>query len=201
MTIADRGSRIADCGLNAMPIRSPQSAIRNWNEMAVVGRIARPHGIRGQVILNVETDFPEERFRAGAELFIERGGRLDALTITTVRFHRDRPVVGLRGVETVNDAEALAGHELRVPLDRLAALPSGTFYRHDLIGCRVETTDGAVIGVVRDVEGTMGGSRLVVDGAGGELLIPFASEICPRIDPAGKRIVIDPPEGLLDVNR
>lgn len=172
-----------------------------WDEMAVVGRIARAHGIRGQVILNVETDFPEERFRAGAELFIERAGHVEALTITTVRFHRNRPVVGLRGVDTINDAEALAGHELRVPLDALAALPSGTFYRHDLIGCLVETTAGTQIGVVRDVEGTMAGSRLVVDGMSGEVLIPFATEICRQIDPAGKRIVIDPPEGLIDVNR
>ena len=66
---------------------------------------------------------------------------------------------------TIEDAEALAGHELRVPADRLASLPVGTFYRHDLVGCRVETTGGADVGVVTDVEGTMGGSRLVVAGS------------------------------------
>jgi 16S rRNA processing protein RimM len=172
----------------------------DWSEMAVVGRIARAHGIRGQVILNVETDFPAERFRPGAELFIERAGRVEPLTITTARFHRERPVIGLRGVETMTDAEALAGHELRVPVDRLAALPSGTYYRHDLIGCRVVTTAGAEVGLVTDVEGTMGGSRLVVAGPGGEVLIPFATAICPEIDPAGRRIVIDPPDGLVDLN-
>jgi 16S rRNA processing protein RimM len=107
----------------------------------------------------------------------------------------------LGGVETVDDAEALAGHELRVPVERLAALPPGTYYRHDLIGCRVETTSGAAVGVVSDVEGTLAGSRLVVDGAAGEVLIPLAAEICPEIDPAGKRIVIDPPPGLVDLNR
>src|SRR5215471_17918784 len=106
--------------------------------MAVVGRIARAHGIRGQVIVNPETDFPDERFKPGAELFVERGGRIEALTITTARFHRERPVIGIAGVETMNDAETLAGLELRVPVERLAALPSGTFYRHDLVGCRVE---------------------------------------------------------------
>lgn len=168
--------------------------------MAVVGRIARAHGIRGQVILNVDTDFPEERFRPGAELFIERAGRVEPLTITTVRFQRERPVVALRGVDTIDDAEALAGHELRVPIDRLATLPSGAHYRHELIGCRVVTKAGVEVGVVTDVEGTMGGSRLVVAGAAGEVLIPFAIEICPEIDPAARRIVIDPPEGLLDLN-
>jgi 16S rRNA processing protein RimM len=171
-----------------------------WDEMAVVGRIARTHGLRGQVILNRETDFPEERFRPGAELFIERAGRVEPLTITTVRFHGERPVIGLSGVDTVDDAETLAGHELRVPLDRLMTLPPDTYYRHDLVGCRVETTTGAAIGIVTDVEGTMAGSRLVVDGTAGEVLIPLASHICPEIDPAGKRIVIDPPDGLVDLN-
>ena len=171
-----------------------------WDEMAVVGRIARAHGIRGQVIVNPETDFPDQRFHPGAELFIERGGRVDTLTVTTARFHRDRPVIGIAGVETMNDAVALAGQELRVPIDRLAALPSGTFYRHDLIGCRVETADGAAVGCVRDVEGTVTGSRLVVDGAGGEVLIPLVAAICTLVDLAAKRIVIDPPDGLIEAN-
>jgi 16S rRNA processing protein RimM len=89
---------------------------------------------------------------------------------------------------------------LRVPIDRLAALPPDTFYRHDLIGCRVETKGGADVGVVSDVEGTMAGSRLVVDSAAGEVLIPLVAEICTLVDPAGKRIVIDPPDGLIEAN-
>ncbi len=169
--------------------------------MAVVGRIARAHGIRGQVILNVETDFQGERFQPGAELFIERGGGVEPLTVTSVRFHRERPIVGFRGVDTMNDAEAMAGHELRVPVEWLAALPAGAYYRHDLVGCRVTTTAGDEVGTVSDVEGTMAGSRLVVAGARGEVLVPLAAEICREIDPAGKRIVIDPPEGLVDLNR
>src|SRR5580765_8913585 len=172
----------------------------DWEAMALVGRIARAHGIRGQVIVNPETDFPVERFQPGAELFVERGGEVEALTVTTARFHRERPVIGIAGVETMNDAEALAGQELRVPVDRLAALPPDTFYRHDLIGCRVDTRDGRTVGLVRDVEGTLTGSRLVVDGADGEVLIPLVAVICTEVDPAAKRIVVDPPEGLLEVN-
>jgi 16S rRNA processing protein RimM len=168
--------------------------------MAGVGRIARAHGIRGQVIVSLDTDFPEERFRPGAELFIERNGAIQTLTLTSVRFHRDRPVIGIAGVETMSDAEALAGQELRVPIDRLAALPPDTFYRHDLIGCRVEMRDGRAVGIVRDVEGTLTGSRLVVDRDGGEVLIPLVAAICTEVDPAAKRIVIDPPAGLIEVN-
>jgi len=172
----------------------------SWEEMAVVGRIARAHGLLGQVLVNLETDFPDERFRPGSELFIARAGRIEGLTIATARFHRARPIVGFAGVQTIDDAEALAGCELRVPVDRLAALPPDTYYRHDLIGCRVETTKGEALGVVSDVEGTMAGSRLVVEAAGAEVLIPLAADICTVVDPGSKRIVIDPPEGLIDVN-
>ena len=169
--------------------------------MALVGWIARAHGIRGQVIVNPETDFPDERFRPGAELFIERGGRIERLTISTARFHRERPILAIAGIETMNDAEELAGQELRVPIERLAALPSGTFYRHDLIGCRVETRNGGLVGVVREVEGSLSGSRLVIDGQDGEVLVPLVAPICTLVDPAAKRIVIDPPEGLIEANQ
>ena len=168
--------------------------------MAVVGRIARAHGNRGQVIVNLETDFPEERFQPGAELFIERRGHVEALRLSAVRYQHDRPVLTIDGVQTMNDAEALAGYELRVPVERLAKLPAGTFYRHDLVGCRVETMDGREVGIVSGVEGDIGSSRLVIAGARGEVLVPLASEICRSIDAAGKRIVIAPPDGLLDVN-
>jgi 16S rRNA processing protein RimM len=172
----------------------------DWDAMALVGRIARAHGIRGQVIVNPDTDFPDQRFQEGAELFVRRNGQVEPVTITTARFHKDRPVIGLAGVETMNEAETLAGLELRVPVERLAALPADTFYRHDLIGCRVETRDGRRVGTVRDVEGTMTGSRLVVDGAGGEVLIPLVAPICPEIDPVAKRIVVQLPEGLIEAN-
>src|SRR5262249_61435868 len=104
------------------------------------------------------------------------------------------------GVQTMDDAEGLAGYELRVPVDRLVPLPAGTFYRHDLIGCRVVTVDGRDVGAVSEVEGDLSGSRLVIQGAKGEIQIPFAWGICTAIDPAARRIVIAPPEGLLDLN-
>jgi 16S rRNA processing protein RimM len=171
---------------------------------ALVGRIARAHGIRGQVIVNPETDFPLERFHEGAELFVEQAGGVRALRVASVRFQHDRPVLGFDGVETMNDAEALAGLELRVPIDRLMPLPAGSYYHHDLIGCRVETIDGRAIGIVKDVEaataGKGGGSRLVVDGDGGEILIPLVAEFCKTVDVIGKRIVIDAPAGLLELN-
>ena len=169
--------------------------------MALVGRIGRTHGLRGQVVVNPETDFPEERFQSGAGLFVARGGQVEPLTIASVRFQGQRPIVGFAGIDTIDAAQRLAGLELRVPADRLATLPPGTFYRHDLVGCRVETRTGDTIGTVREVEGTLAGSRLIVAAADGDVLIPLAFEICTIIDPAAKRIVIDPPEGLLELNQ
>jgi 16S rRNA processing protein RimM len=172
----------------------------SWEAMAVVGRIARAHGNRGQVIVNPETDFPEQRFKSGAKVFAKRGALVEPLIMTAVRFQRGRPVIGLKGVESMNDAEALAGLELRVPVEELAALPAGTFYHHDLVGCHVVTERGEEVGIVEAVEGAAGKNRLVVMGPRGEILIPLATEICRTIDVAGKRIVIEPPEGLLDLN-
>jgi len=168
--------------------------------MVVVGRIARAHGLRGQVIVDADTDFPSERFQKGAELFVERGGTVRTLTLTSVRLQRDRPVIGLSGVDSIDEAETLAGRELRVPLDRLVPLASGTFYHHELVGCRVETEDGHQVGVVAAVEGTYGASRLVVKTNGRDVLVPLAADICPTIDVTGRRIVIRPPDGLLDLN-
>lgn len=173
----------------------------NWDEMAVVGHVARPHGIRGDMVVNPETDFPEERFAPGAELFVKRGATVERLIVTRARIQRGRPVIGLSGVDDMNGALEYAGLEFRVPVAELIALPPGTFYRHDLAGCQVVTIDGTVVGTVRDVEGAMTGSRLVVQSVdGAEVLIPLADEICVSIAPAERRIVIDPPEGLLELN-
>ncbi len=172
-----------------------------WDEYALVGRIARAHGNRGQVIVNPDTDFVEERFRVGSVLRTWRDGEVQALRVTAFRSHLGRPIIALEGVETMNDAEAMAGLELRIPAAELAPLPEGTFYRHDLVGCRVETSRGEAVGEVAAVEGEMAASRLVVRAPGGDVLIPLVAEICVRIEPADRRIVVDPPAGLLDVNR
>jgi 16S rRNA processing protein RimM len=171
-----------------------------WQEMAVVGRVARRHGNRGEVIIDPETDFPEQRFKVGSTLYVERGARVDPLTITSVRFQRGRPIVGFEGIGSMDAAEALASGELRVPSDALQRLPAGSFYRHDLVGCVVSTGDGRRIGAVTAVEGQSAESRLVVASAHGEVLIPLAAEICVGIDVAARTIVVEPPEGLLELN-
>jgi 16S rRNA processing protein RimM len=171
-----------------------------WNDMVLVGRIARAHGIRGQVIIDPATDFPEERFKPGSILHVRRGDTIEPVTVESVRFHRGRPIIGLAGIATMNAAEALAGFELRVSVDALQPLPAGAYYHHDLIGCSVSTLGGESIGRVKGIEGEGTSSRLVVQRGAGDVLIPMVDGICMEIDVAGRRIVVEPPEGLLDVN-
>lgn len=168
--------------------------------MVVVGRIARAHGNRGQVIVDPETDFPGERFKPGSVLHLRKGDAAESLTIETVRFHRGRPIIRLAGIDTMNAAEALAGTELRVSVGALQPLPAGSFYHHDLIGCAVLTPSGQAIGRVESVEGTGAGSRLVVQSRSGEILIPLVEGIAVEVDVAARKIVVEPPDGLLDLN-
>jgi 16S rRNA processing protein RimM len=169
--------------------------------MALVGRIARPHGLRGHVLVNLETDFPEERFRPGRIVYVADAAGARPLTIDDVRFHQGRPIVGFAEIEGIDQAESLRHGELRAPLDQLEPLPAGNFYRHDLVGCDVITRTGAPVGRVSRVEGPREGSRLVIGDGKNEVLIPLAADICVEIDTSARRIVIEPPEGLLELNR
>jgi len=168
-------------------------------EFLLVGRVARAHGNKGQVIVNPETDFPDARFAAGNVLVVEQAGTTTPRRIASVRFHQGRPVIALEGIDTMNDAEALAGAELKVPASELEPLPAGMYYRHDLVGCEVRDVKDRVVGIVARVDGSLERSHLVIEGDRGEILIPLVDGICRRVDPAARLIVVDPPEGLLDL--
>ena len=168
-------------------------------DLILVGRIGRTHGIRGDVFVNPETDAPEDRFVPGRVLHLEAPGRSERVTVASVKFHQGRPIVGFEGIDTMEAAEVLAGAELRIPEAELPPLPEDTYYRHDLVGCEVTDTAGQPIGRVTSVDGPMERSRLVIAGPRGEVMVPMVGGICVRVDPGAKLIVVDPPEGLLDL--
>ena len=173
----------------------------DWDDAVIVGFIARTHGNRGEVIVNSETDFPEERFREGARLMSRhKDGSPATMEVATMRMHQGRPVILFKGVASMNDAELLTGMELRVAEDDLdELLEDGEFYQRDLIGCAVVTESGDHIGEVAAIEGERGAMRLVVRSRRNEVLIPLADEIC-TVDVKAKRITVRPPEGLLELN-
>jgi 16S rRNA processing protein RimM len=165
--------------------------------LLLVGRVARAHGIRGQVIVNPETDFMEDRFRIGQVLLVGPPDRAREYEIRESRFQQGRPIVRFDGIETMNDAEALAGADLWLREKELEPLPAGIYYRHDLIGCDVVDTHGARIGRVTAVEGSLDRSHLVVDEY---MLIPLVDGICTAVDIGARRVTVNPPDGLIDLN-
>jgi 16S rRNA processing protein RimM len=175
-------------------------ATPSWHDMVLVGRIARPQGIRGEVIIDADTDFPEQRFAAGGTVFIQREGGVAPLEIAQFRMQAGRPVVRFDAIESMDQAETLRGFELRVPESELGALPENVWYHHQLLGSDVRTKDGREVGKVVGIQGPTERSILVIEGPEGNALVPLVEEFC-RVDVAAKVVEIDPPEGLLEVNR
>jgi 16S rRNA processing protein RimM len=174
----------------------------HWEEMVTVGRIVRPHGRHGAVVVAPETDFGAERFKPGSVLQWRRAGTIGPVGVVTSREYRGRWVVTFEGVATMDDAEALRDLELKVGADERRPLVEGQHYVHDLEGCEVIAIDGSTVGRVGRVDiGPFAAILVVTDDQGGEVLVPLVETICREIDPAGRRIVIDPPAGLLDLNR
>ena len=124
----------------------------------------------------------------------------EQLTVAASRVQNGRPVIAIEGYTSIEDVERLIGLELRVPEETLARLEHGTYYHHQLVGCVVETTAGERVGAIARVEGGTAGTLLVVDGARGEVLIPFAADICVVVNVEEKLIRIAAPEGLLELN-
>jgi 16S rRNA processing protein RimM len=169
--------------------------------LVVVGRIGRPHGIRGEVTVEVRTDAPEVRFAPGSVLTADPS-RVGPLTVAAARWHSGRLLLSVRGVTDRTAAEALRGVVLSVDVedDELPGDPA-EFYDHQLRGLDVRTLDGESIGVVDDVLHLPGQDLLAVRRHDArETLIPFVEEMVPEIDLALGRVVVAPPPGLLELD-
>ena len=168
-------------------------------DTVVVGRIGRPHGVRGEVTIEVRTDDPDQRFVLGTELRTEPADR-GPLTLDGRRWHREVLLLHFAGYDSREAAETLRDTELHVPIADLPELEDPeTFYDHQLVGLSARLTDGTVLGTVAAVRHE-GADLLVVDRADeGEALIPFVTAIVPTVDLHGGFLVVDPPEGLLEL--
>ncbi len=167
----------------------------------VVGRISRPHGVRGELAVDVRTDDPGSRLAAGAVLATEPASA-GPLTIASTRWHSGRLLVHFAGCHDRNEADTLRGVLLLVDSDDLEDPADPEEFRdHQLIGLTVLTTSGDEVGEVRDVL-HYGQDLLVVAGSGKrsgtEIMIPFVAPIVPEVDVAGRQLRVDPPPGLLD---
>jgi 16S rRNA processing protein RimM len=166
-------------------------------ELVAVARVAKPRGIRGEVIADLLTDFPERFEGVGMVTAVMPDASRRELTIEGYWFQSGRVVLKFSGVDSMNDAETLRNAEICVPEDEAVELDDDEFYDWELAGCTVETIEGKALGTVRELMRTGGTELLVVDGAK-EYLIPFAEAICVEVDIENKLIKVDPPDGLLE---
>jgi 16S rRNA processing protein RimM len=171
------------------------------SSLVAVGEVLRPHGLSGEVRVRVLTDRPEERFSGLRDcvLWEPEIDRREPCRITACRLEDETVLVKMDGVDSPERARQLSGRLLAI--DRALALPppEGHFYPWQLEGARVETRDGRVVGVFVRIEGGGGQDLWVIADGQRERLIPAVAEIVVEVNVAERRIVIDPPEGLLEL--
>ena len=172
----------------------------NQNDFVTLARVVKTQGRRGEAAVEVHSDVPD-RLHVGLRVFAlaEDGARRE-LKIEDAWPHKDWLVLKFGGVDSMSDAEALVGNELQVPLSERATLEAGAAYVSDLVGCRLFDRDRE-LGTIRDVRFGAGEAPLLVVGSGKtEFEIPYAQEFLVRVDLEYKRIEMNLPDGLLDMN-
>lgn len=169
------------------------------NELVIIARAVKPRGLKGEIVAELLTDFPD-RFEELKELIlVSPRGERTTKRLEDYWFQNDRVVLKMADYDDVDTAKELVGFEFAVPESERVLLPADHYYDWELEGCTVKIGDES-IGTVNSVLRTGGAEILVViDNSGKERLIPLADSIVVEVDAPGKTIVIDPPEGLLDL--
>ena len=168
---------------------------QQWVTLAILGKT---RGNRGE--LTAVGFSKPERYPGLKEVFLFKPGAAAGVlnAVESVWQHGERLIFKFAGVDSITDAERLVGSEVRLPLAERPEPEPGEFYQSDLVGCEVVEANGNVLGRVTGWQDGGGPQLLIVNG---DLLIPFVRAICVEIDPAARKIVVDLPEGLKDLNR
>lgn len=161
----------------------------------VVGRIGRAHGVLGEATIEVQTDDPDIRFQVGNKLTLDDGREL---TIRSSRWHNQILLLAFDGIADRNQIEELRDQLISSDVD-LGLLAPGEYHFQQLIGCEVFQQNGELIGTVDEILKSPGQDLLSVSRAAGRVLIPMVKQIIIEIDVLAKKIIVNPPEGLLDV--
>jgi 16S rRNA processing protein RimM len=165
-----------------------------------VGKIVNTHGIRGEVRVVSRTDFPEQRYKSGNQLylFLPNADEPQELTVKTHRTHKNFDLLTFEGYENINLVEKFRDGILKVPESQLAQLEEEEFYYHEIIGCVVATTSGVELGKITEILSPGANDVWVVKGKGGkEILIPYIHDVVKKVDVKEKVVLIEPMEGLL----
>lgn len=170
---------------------------RPAGELLAVGRVWRPHGVRGDVLVAITTDFPE-RIEAGIEVGIGAATAERWLRLESARIHKGCFLVHLAGISTRDEADALRGAWVFLPAQKRSSLPANYYYEHELAGLDCVGRDGATVGKVVELGSGTGTAMLTVRTPKGDVLVPFISPIVVKVDLKERKVVIDPPKGLVD---
>lgn len=169
------------------------------SDLVLIARAVKTHGLKGEVVAELLTDFPERFEDLDQVVMVAPSGEQQIRQIEEFWFQKNRVVLKLAGCDDVDAAKELVGYKFAVPEANRVQLEADEFYDWELEGCTVKVGDES-IGQVRSVLKTGGAEILVVsDETGKERLVPLAAPIVVEINPAAKTIVVDPPEGLLDL--
>ena len=168
------------------------------DELVAIAKIVRTRGLKGEVVAEILTDFPERFEVLDKVTAIRESGDRFELKIENVWFQNSRVILKFAGFDSIESGETLRNIEICVSESEAVELEADEYFDWELAGCKVETLDGEQIGKVRELMRTGGTELLVVDGETKEFLIPFANAICVEVDIENKLIKVDPPDGLLE---
>lgn len=178
---------------------APAAATRRDDlpETVAVGRVLRPQGVKGEVVVEVLSDVPG-RFEKGSRVMgVREGAPSLSLRVATSRPHKGGSVVRFEGYEDRDRAEELRGLDLEVPRAEVPKAPAGTYYQYELLGCLCRN-EGEELGRVVEVREDGGGVMLIVEGDGRRVPVPFVREFLREVDVEAGRIELSLPEGLLE---
>jgi len=179
--------------------RSASAAMQREDlpETITVGRVLRPQGVRGEVVVEVLSDVPE-RFAPGSQLMgVREGQPALQLEVAASRAHKSGAVVRFAGSEDRDQAEELRGLWLEIPRSQVPTAEPGTYYHYELLGCLCRVS-GEELGRVAEVVEDGGGLLLIVEGEGRRIPVPFVREFLREVDVAGARIDLELPPGLVE---
>lgn len=168
-------------------------------EFVAIAVVAKPRGLRGEVVANVLTDFPE-RFDNLKKVFV-LSESADALELELEKFffQKNRIVLKFKNIDSIEDAETIRNAEICIPESEAVELEEDEYFDWDLQDCEVMTLEGEKIGFVKEIFRAGENVNLVVRAGEKDHMIPFVKAICPEVDVEGKLIKVDLPEGLLDL--
>jgi len=174
---------------------SPPASDHEW---LIVGRVGKPHGVHGDVLVDIETDFPD-RLTDDVEFGVgDESGPVEFHRVFRVRYHKRCWLLSVQDIRDRDAVESWRGRFLFLPELRNEDLPEGFVYEHHLVGLNAVSTSGEPYGEVTGVHPEGGQTRLVVRIGGSDYMVPYVPEIVLQVDLEAGTIVLDPPRGLLD---